>query len=116
MTLTEISHPNSIGLIASTTDGDNLPIELIKSLAEEYARNENCIILLTVSCESEPLFSSIGAGAFIMTCSHAAAEFENQGAYQLARSFDPDGKRTVGLSATLLFATQFLFLPHLFPI
>ena len=41
-----------IGLISSTADGDSTSIELIRSLAEEYARNENCIILLTVSCES----------------------------------------------------------------
>lgn len=42
----------STGLISSTVDGDNTPIEMIRTLAEEYARNENCIILLTVSCES----------------------------------------------------------------
>ncbi|EPS96653.1 hypothetical protein FOMPIDRAFT_52737 [Fomitopsis schrenkii] len=80
----EISGPDVIdlslvdlpGLISSTVDGDNTPIEMIRTLAEEYARNENCIILLTVSCETE---------------------FENQGAYQLAHTFDPDGKRTIGV-------------------
>lgn len=34
-----------------------------------------------------------------MTSLAAAAEFENQGAYQLAHTFDPDGKRTIGPSA-----------------
>ncbi|KZT65429.1 hypothetical protein DAEQUDRAFT_814318 [Daedalea quercina L-15889] len=81
----EISGPDVIdlslvdlpGIIASagatTTPAD---IELVKGLVTEYAMNESCILLVTVSCETD---------------------FENQGAYQLVRTFDPDGKRTIGV-------------------
>ncbi|KZT65430.1 hypothetical protein DAEQUDRAFT_676924 [Daedalea quercina L-15889] len=81
----EISGPDVVdlsfvdlpGLIASAGTGSTTAdIELVKGLVTEYAKNESCIILLTVTCETE---------------------FENQGAYQLARTFDPAGKRTIGV-------------------
>ncbi|TFY61378.1 hypothetical protein EVJ58_g4548 [Rhodofomes roseus] len=81
----EISGPDVVdlsfvdlpGIIASAGSGSTTAdIELVRALVTEYAKNESCIILLTVTCETE---------------------FENQGAYQLARTFDPAGKRTIGV-------------------
>ncbi|KAH9924573.1 P-loop containing nucleoside triphosphate hydrolase protein [Fomitopsis serialis] len=84
-TTSEITGPDVVdlsfvdlpGLIASAGSGSTTAdIDLVKGLVTEYAKNESCIILLTVTCETE---------------------FENQGAYQLARTFDPAGKRTIGV-------------------
>ena len=35
--------------------------------------------------------------AFLSLMSYLIADFENQGAHRLAKEFDPDGKRTVGM-------------------
>ena len=43
-----------VGLIASAgTSSTPADIELVKGLVTEYAKNESCIILLTVTCESK---------------------------------------------------------------
>ncbi|KAG7091490.1 hypothetical protein E1B28_010521 [Marasmius oreades] len=80
----EISGPNVAdlafcdlpGLIRSTNDGNSRDIELIEGMVESYIQKPSCIILLTVSCETD---------------------FMNQGALHLAKKFDPKGERTVGV-------------------
>ncbi|KAF9479395.1 hypothetical protein BDN70DRAFT_878878 [Pholiota conissans] len=66
------------GLIASVSSnrGSNNDIQLVQSLVTAYIKKPSCIILLTVACETD---------------------FENQGAHRLAKQFDPDGKRTIGV-------------------
>ncbi|PBK61230.1 hypothetical protein ARMSODRAFT_1089911 [Armillaria solidipes] len=65
------------GLIASVSTGGNQnDIKLVESLVESYITKPSCVILLTVACETD---------------------FENQGAYSLAKKHDPKGKRTIGV-------------------
>ncbi|KAJ4482537.1 P-loop containing nucleoside triphosphate hydrolase protein [Lentinula aciculospora] len=64
------------GLIRSTKEGSTNDIALVESLVVSYIKKPSCIILLTVSCETDP---------------------QNQGALQLARDHDPQGLRTVGV-------------------
>ncbi|KAJ3560537.1 hypothetical protein NP233_g10774 [Leucocoprinus birnbaumii] len=65
------------GLIASVGRGGNPnDIQLVENLVTTYIKRHNCIILLTVACETD---------------------FENQGAHHLAKKFDPEGKRTIGV-------------------
>ncbi|KIK69970.1 hypothetical protein GYMLUDRAFT_151336 [Collybiopsis luxurians FD-317 M1] len=66
------------GLIRSTSgkEGSANDIRLVEGLVESYIKRPSCIILLTVSCETDP---------------------QNQGALQLAREHDPRGLRTVGV-------------------
>ncbi|KAF9047682.1 P-loop containing nucleoside triphosphate hydrolase protein [Panaeolus papilionaceus] len=65
------------GLIASVSgSGSHGDIELVQSLITSYIKKTSCIILLTVACETD---------------------FENQGAHHLAKKYDPDGKRTIGV-------------------
>ncbi|KAF8551404.1 hypothetical protein OG21DRAFT_1478160 [Imleria badia] len=75
--LTDLSFVDLPGLIASVGRGsDDRDIELVKSLVTSYIEKPSCVILLTVACETD---------------------FENQGAHHLAKQYDPDGKRTVGV-------------------
>ncbi|KAF9234014.1 P-loop containing nucleoside triphosphate hydrolase protein [Melanogaster broomeanus] len=75
--LADLSFVDLPGLIASVGSGGNdKDIELVKSLVTHYIRKESCVILLTVACETD---------------------FENQGAHHLAKKYDPEGKRTVGV-------------------
>jgi len=75
--LADLSFVDLPGLIASVGGGGNeRDIELVKSLVTSYIEKSSCVILLTVACETD---------------------FENQGAHHLAKSFDPQGKRTVGV-------------------
>ncbi|KAJ8514913.1 hypothetical protein ONZ45_g7596 [Pleurotus djamor] len=65
------------GLIASVgSQGNNNDIQLVESLVTSYISKPSCVILLTVACETD---------------------FENQGAHQLAKKYDPQGKRTIGV-------------------
>ncbi|TFK45126.1 P-loop containing nucleoside triphosphate hydrolase protein [Crucibulum laeve] len=65
------------GLIASVSrEGRESDIKLVESLVTSYIRKPSCIILLTVACETD---------------------FENQGAHRLAKQYDPQGKRTIGV-------------------
>ncbi|KAF9447051.1 hypothetical protein P691DRAFT_732102 [Macrolepiota fuliginosa MF-IS2] len=65
------------GLIASVGRGGNTnDIKLVESLVTSYIKKPSCIILLTVACETD---------------------FENQGAHQIAKAWDPQGKRTIGV-------------------
>ncbi|KAF8805211.1 hypothetical protein BYT27DRAFT_7258317 [Phlegmacium glaucopus] len=66
------------GLIASVSSarGSSNDIALVESLVTAYIKKPSCIILLTVACETD---------------------FENQGAHRLAKQYDPEGKRTIGV-------------------
>ncbi|KAH9007592.1 P-loop containing nucleoside triphosphate hydrolase protein [Lactarius deliciosus] len=73
----EISFVDLPGLIHNVgTSGNRENIGLIKNLASSYVSKKNCIILMTITCETD---------------------FANQGAYDLARTYDPYGRRTVGV-------------------
>ncbi|KAI0262180.1 P-loop containing nucleoside triphosphate hydrolase protein [Gloeopeniophorella convolvens] len=73
----DISFVDLPGLIRTVgTSGDRENIQLIENLAISYIKKENSIILVTITCETD---------------------FANQGAYELARTYDPEGKRTVGV-------------------
>ncbi|OBZ65896.1 Interferon-induced GTP-binding protein Mx2 [Grifola frondosa] len=64
------------GLIATTRGGTSNDVELVENLVTSYISKPNCIILLTVACETE---------------------FDNQRAHRLAQKYDSEGKRTVGV-------------------
>ncbi|KAF9476669.1 hypothetical protein BDN70DRAFT_950426, partial [Pholiota conissans] len=67
------------GLIASVSSSDGSgkdDIALVENLVTTYIKKPSCIILLTVACETD---------------------FENQGAHRLAKKYDPEGKRTIGV-------------------
>ncbi|KAH7908274.1 P-loop containing nucleoside triphosphate hydrolase protein [Hygrophoropsis aurantiaca] len=65
------------GLIVSVSNGGNASdIALVRDLVSSYIEKPSCVILLTVTCETD---------------------FENQGAHELAKEYDPDGHRTVGV-------------------
>ncbi|KAI6044464.1 P-loop containing nucleoside triphosphate hydrolase protein [Pisolithus marmoratus] len=75
--LADLSFVDLPGLIASVGQSGRVhDIELVKDLVTSYTRRENCLILLTVACETD---------------------FENQGAHHVAKQCDPEGKRTVGV-------------------
>ncbi|CAE6452553.1 unnamed protein product [Rhizoctonia solani] len=75
--VTDLSFCDLPGIIANVREGsDEADIELVKRLVTSYIKKESCIILLTVTCETD---------------------FENQGARSLAKQHDPDGKRTIGV-------------------
>ncbi|KAJ7580963.1 P-loop containing nucleoside triphosphate hydrolase protein [Mycena floridula] len=69
----DLSFCDLSGLIAS---GNETDIKLIRSLVASYISKPSCVILLTVACETD---------------------FQNQGAQQLAKEYDPLGKRTIGM-------------------
>ncbi|QRV97583.1 dynamin central region protein [Ceratobasidium sp. AG-Ba] len=75
--VTNLSFCDLPGIIANVREGsDEGDIELVKRLVTSYIKKESCIILLTVTCETD---------------------FENQGARSLAKQYDPQGKRTIGV-------------------
>ncbi|KAG5642512.1 hypothetical protein DXG03_002613 [Asterophora parasitica] len=85
------------GLIAGVgSTGNTGDIDLVKNLVSSYIKRPSCIILLTVACESEYLVR------FLMPMGAVAdrflpADFQNQGAQEIAKLHDPDGKRTIGV-------------------
>ncbi|KAL4078952.1 P-loop containing nucleoside triphosphate hydrolase protein [Scleroderma yunnanense] len=75
--LEDLSFVDLPGLIASVGQHGNVnDIELVKNLVISYIEKPSCVILLTVACETD---------------------FENQGAHHLAKQYDPEGRRTVGV-------------------
>ncbi|KAI0782953.1 P-loop containing nucleoside triphosphate hydrolase protein [Abortiporus biennis] len=73
----DLSFVDLPGLIANVAKGGNEgDIELVRNLVTTYIERPSCIILLTVSCETD---------------------LENQGAQGLAKKYDPEGKRTIGV-------------------
>ncbi|KAH9485775.1 Interferon-induced GTP-binding protein Mx2 [Psilocybe cubensis] len=74
----DLSFVDLPGLIASQASGsgDGNDIALVQNLVTTYIKKPNCIILLTVACETD---------------------FENQGAHRLTKQYDPEGKRTIGV-------------------
>ncbi|CAE6500374.1 unnamed protein product [Rhizoctonia solani] len=75
--LSDLNFVDLPGLIANVADDKNVgDIDLVKELVTSYISRPSCLILLTISCESD---------------------FENQGAGRLAREYDPQGFRTIGV-------------------
>ncbi|KAF8586089.1 hypothetical protein K439DRAFT_1632008 [Ramaria rubella] len=75
--VTDLSFCDLPGLIASVSDnGRDEDVEEVKNLVSSHIKKESCIILVTVACETD---------------------FETQGAYRLAKQFDPNGTRTIGI-------------------
>lgn len=73
----DLSFVDLPGLIASVgSAGKTGDIDLVKGLVTSYIERPSCVILLTVTCETD---------------------FENQGAHHLTKKHDPEGKRTVGV-------------------
>ncbi|KAH7334233.1 P-loop containing nucleoside triphosphate hydrolase protein [Rhizoctonia solani] len=67
--VTNLSFCDLPGMIANVREGhDESDIELVKQMIESYIKKPSCIILLTVTCETD---------------------FENQGARKLAKEHDP---------------------------
>ncbi|KAI0657630.1 P-loop containing nucleoside triphosphate hydrolase protein [Cubamyces menziesii] len=65
------------GLIASVgSAGSADDIALVRNLASTCIARPSCLVLLTVACETD---------------------FQNQGAHQLAKTYDPEGQRTIGV-------------------
>ncbi|CAE6498332.1 unnamed protein product, partial [Rhizoctonia solani] len=75
--LSDLNFVDLPGLIANVADDKNVgDIELVKGLVTSYINRPSCLILLTISCEND---------------------FENQSAGRLAREYDPQGLRTIGV-------------------
>ncbi|KAJ7159212.1 P-loop containing nucleoside triphosphate hydrolase protein [Mycena crocata] len=72
----DLSFVDLPGLIASSRAGNEGDIVMVESLVTSYISRPSCVILLTVACETD---------------------FENQGAHYLAKKYDPQGKRTIGV-------------------
>ncbi|KAJ6578487.1 P-loop containing nucleoside triphosphate hydrolase protein [Mycena capillaripes] len=73
----DLSFVDLPGLIASVSRGGNdRDIAMVESLVTSYISKPSCVILLTVTCETD---------------------FENQGAHHLTKKYDPEGKRTIGV-------------------
>ncbi|KAG6825067.1 hypothetical protein H0H92_004951 [Tricholoma furcatifolium] len=73
----DLSFVDLPGLIAGVgMTGNSSDIDLVKNLVATYIKRPSCIILLTVACETD---------------------FQNQGAQEMAKIYDPKGKRTVGV-------------------
>ncbi|KAJ7288890.1 P-loop containing nucleoside triphosphate hydrolase protein [Mycena rebaudengoi] len=73
----DLSFVDLPGLIASVSRGGNeRDIAMVEGLVTSYISKPSCVILLTVACETD---------------------FENQGAHGLAKQYDPEGKRTIGV-------------------
>ncbi|TFK66013.1 hypothetical protein BDN72DRAFT_772573 [Pluteus cervinus] len=65
------------GLIASVSGQSAVDnIDLVQDLVRSYIERPSCVILVTVACETD---------------------FENQGAHRLAKEYDPEGERTIGV-------------------
>ena len=82
------------GLIVSVgRDGKDSDIGLVKDLVATYISRPSCLILLTVTCESELHVLLV---LFPPPLTRRIADFENQGAHHMAKQYDPDGHRTIG--------------------
>ncbi|KAI6095639.1 P-loop containing nucleoside triphosphate hydrolase protein, partial [Pisolithus sp. B1] len=80
--LADLSFVDSPGLIASVGHAGNAKdIDLAKNLVISYIEKPSCLILLTVACESK-------------SCQLSSA-------HHLAKQYDPNGKRTVGVLTKL---------------
>jgi len=80
--------------------GKDADIKAVRNLVLDVIRKPSCLILLVVSCESKYFAASIEIHPPIPNpCS--AADFENQGARQLAKQVDRSGKRTIRMYSCL---------------
>jgi hypothetical protein len=69
---------------------------MVENLLISYIQKPSCIILVTVACESAFYIVS-ATPANIYSTILIIADFENQGAHNLAKKYDPEGKRTIGM-------------------
>lgn len=91
----DLSFVDLPGLIASVgSTGKDRDIDLVKALVTSYIQKPSCVILLTVACESRLAFMPV---LLLFTAPLFLADFENQGAHHLAKKYDPEGKRIVGM-------------------
>ncbi|KAJ7027364.1 P-loop containing nucleoside triphosphate hydrolase protein [Mycena alexandri] len=76
--IADLSFVDLPGLIASVSSrgGNERDIVMVESLVSSYICKPSCVILLTVACETD---------------------FENQGAHNLTKKHDPEGRRTIGV-------------------
>ncbi|KAJ7128249.1 P-loop containing nucleoside triphosphate hydrolase protein [Mycena filopes] len=75
--IADLSFVDLPGLIASVSRGGNdRDIAMVEALVTSYICKPSCVILLTVACETD---------------------FENQGAHNLTKRHDPEGRRTIGV-------------------
>jgi hypothetical protein len=82
------------GLIVSVSQGSNdSDIELVRDLVKTYIVKPSCLILLTVTCKGR--FHGVLSASLSLTS--YAADFENQGAHHMAKQYDPNGQRTIGM-------------------
>ncbi|KAG6810925.1 hypothetical protein H0H92_009760 [Tricholoma furcatifolium] len=89
----DLSFVDLPGLIAGVgMTGNSGDIELVKNLVATYIKRPSTIILLTVACETD---------------------FQNQGAQEMAKLYDPKGKRTV--AKLMLWALGVLTKPDRIP-
>ncbi|KAF8323490.1 P-loop containing nucleoside triphosphate hydrolase protein, partial [Cantharellus anzutake] len=73
----DLSFVDLPGIIASVSSGSHQSdIDNVKGLANHYISNQESIVLLTITCDTD---------------------FENQGAWQIGKAHDPQGKRTIGV-------------------
>ncbi|KAF8315707.1 P-loop containing nucleoside triphosphate hydrolase protein [Clavulina sp. PMI_390] len=74
----DLSFVDLPGIIAtSVVGGGEHDVQAVRQLACEYVKNPNALILLTVTCETDP---------------------DNQGAYDLVKKYDSTGRRTIGVT------------------
>lgn len=81
-----------LGIIAQDEDGYYGDVEIVKGLATNFIKNPSCLILLTITCESKKFDQTLDISDI-----SSLADLENQGAGQLAKEFDPDFERTIGM-------------------
>ncbi|KAA1470484.1 P-loop containing nucleoside triphosphate hydrolase protein [Dentipellis sp. KUC8613] len=76
-TVEDLSFVDLPGIIRNVgSNGDSADIKRIEDLVVSYISKPSCIILLVVACETD---------------------FANQDGFNLAKEYDPEGKRTVGV-------------------
>ncbi|QRV96043.1 hypothetical protein RhiJN_24061 [Ceratobasidium sp. AG-Ba] len=74
--LADLSFVDLPGIIANTTEENVGDIELVQKLISSYMRKKTTINLIVITCE---------------------VDFETQVAGRLARNYDPNGERTIGV-------------------
>ncbi|KAH8818782.1 P-loop containing nucleoside triphosphate hydrolase protein [Flagelloscypha sp. PMI_526] len=75
--ITDLTFIDLPGLIQTTgSRGQESDIQLVEDLVSSYISRPNCLILLTTTCE---------------------VDFQTQGAHRLAKRYDEEGARTVGV-------------------
>ena len=70
----------------------------IENLVKSYVQRPGCIVLVAVACVSEYSRSCLSS---LLSSNLHTVDWQNQQGYDLAKRYDPDGKRIIGeLSGT----------------